>query len=72
MCVCAGFCARVCYLIIFVPGQRLSSQDEPVLFGSALHDADVVDGEPAFTDHLRTASVKHVTDDVTDRRLPVS
>jgi len=43
----------VCYLVVFVPRQGLCGQDEPVLFGSTLHDADVVDGEPAFTDHLQ-------------------
>lgn len=54
-------CVRACvhYLIIFVPGQGLSSQDEPVLFSSALHDADVVDGQPAFTDHLNTHTHMH-------------
>lgn len=29
------------YLLIFVPGQRLRSQDKPVLLRAALHDADV-------------------------------
>lgn len=42
------------YLIVFVPGQSLCGQDEPVLFGSALHDADVVDGEPTFANHLQS------------------
>ena len=44
---------RVCTrLVIFVPGQGLGGEDEPVLLGSSLHDADVVDGQPALPDHL--------------------
>lgn len=39
------------HLLVFVPGERLSSQDKPVVLGSSLHDADV-DGEPASADHL--------------------
>lgn len=41
------------HLIIFVPGQGLGGEDKPVLLGSSLHDADVVDGQPALPDHLR-------------------
>ena len=41
------------HLLVFVPGERLSSQDKPVVLGSSLHDADV-DGEPASADHLHT------------------
>lgn len=41
------------HLIILEPGQALSCQHKPVLLGSALHDADVVDGQPAFADDLR-------------------
>lgn len=41
------------YLLIFVPGERLSSQDKPVVLGSSLHDTDVY-GEPASADHLHT------------------
>lgn len=40
------------YLIVLVPWEVLSRQDEPVLFGATLHDANVVDGEPALADHL--------------------
>lgn len=40
------------HLLVFVPGQRLGGQDEPVLLGASLHDADV-DGQPAFPDHLQ-------------------
>lgn len=43
------------YLLVFEPGQRLCGQDEPVVFGAPLHDADV-DGEPASTDHLHGAA----------------
>ena len=41
------------HLLILVPGERLGRQHEPVLLGAALHDADVVDGQPAPADHLR-------------------
>lgn len=41
------------YLLVLVPGERLGRQHEPVLLGAALHDADVVDGQPAPADHLR-------------------
>lgn len=40
------------HLLVLVPGERLGGQDEPVLLGASLHDADV-DGQPAFPDHLR-------------------
>ncbi|XP_053825342.1 uncharacterized protein LOC128802801 isoform X3 [Vidua macroura] len=36
-------------------GERLGREHEPVLLGAALHDADVVDGEPAPADHLQHA-----------------
>jgi hypothetical protein len=42
----------VSHLVVLKPGEALSRQDEPVLLGPALDDADVVDGQPAFTDHL--------------------
>ncbi len=41
------------YLLIFVPGERLRSQDKPVFLGSPLHDTDVY-GEPASANHLHT------------------
>ena len=41
------------HLLILVPGERLGRQHEPILLGAALHDADVVDGQPAPADHLR-------------------
>ena len=41
------------HLLIFVPGERLGRQHEPILLGAALHDADVVDGQPTPADHLR-------------------
>lgn len=41
------------HLIVLVPGQRLGGEDKPVLLGSSLHDADVVNGQPALPDHLR-------------------
>lgn len=40
------------HLIILEPGQALRSQHKPVLLGSTLHDADVVDRQPAFADDL--------------------
>lgn len=46
------------HLIIFVPGQGLSSQDKPVLLGASLHDADI-EGEPAFPDHLQGEEEKN-------------
>lgn len=47
------------YLVVFVPGQRLCGEHKPVLLGSSLHDADVVDGQPALPDHLRDAQTHH-------------
>lgn len=44
------------HLLVFVPGQRLGGQDEPVLLGAPLHNADV-DGQPAFPDHLHSKGV---------------
>ena len=41
------------HLIVFIPGQRFCGEDKPVLLGSSLHDADVVDGQPTFPYHLR-------------------
>lgn len=40
------------HLVVLEPGQALSSQHKPVLLGSSLHDADVVDGQPAFANDL--------------------
>lgn len=40
------------HLLILVPRQGLRRQHEPVLLGAALHQADVVDGQPAPADHL--------------------
>lgn len=36
------------HLIILEPRQTLSGEDKPVFLGSALHDADVADGQPAL------------------------
>lgn len=41
------------YLVILVPGQILGSQHKPILLGASLHDADVVDGQPALPDDLK-------------------
>lgn len=46
------------HLVILVPGQGLGGEHEPVLLGSSLHDADVVDGQPALPDHLGDAQTK--------------
>ena len=32
------------YLIIFVPGQTLSSKDKPVSLRASFHDANIADG----------------------------
>lgn len=40
------------HLIIFVPGQILSSQDKPVILRSSFHDANIIDGQPTLSDHL--------------------
>lgn len=40
------------YLLILVPRQGLSRQHKPVLLGAALHQADIVDGQPTPADHL--------------------
>lgn len=40
------------HLLILVPRQGLSRQHKPVLLGAALHQADIVDGQPAPADHL--------------------
>ena len=50
------------HLIVLVPGQRLGGEDKPVLLGSSLHDADVVDGQPALPDHLRNDRQKAKSD----------
>ena len=56
-----NFCAlKLSHLIILVPGQRLGGEDEPILLGSSLHDADVVDGQPAFTNDLRVGEGQRV------------
>jgi len=34
----------VTYLIIFVPGQTLSSKDKPVSLRASFHDANIADG----------------------------
>lgn len=39
------------YFFIFVPGKGLCSEDEPVVLGASLHDANV-DCQPASTDNL--------------------
>lgn len=44
--------AAAAHLVVFVPGQGLGGEDEPVLLCSALHDANVVDGQPALPDDL--------------------
>lgn len=54
VCVCAAS-----HLVIFVPGQRLCGEHKPVLLRSPLHDPDVVDGQPAFPDHLGDAQTHH-------------
>lgn len=40
------------YLLILVPRQGFSRQHKPVLLGAALHQADIVDGQPTPADHL--------------------
>lgn len=52
MCIFGTAAAAAAHLVVFVPGQGLGGEDEPVLLGSALHDADVVDGQPALPDDL--------------------
>lgn len=52
------------HLVILEPGQALCGQHEPVLLRSSLHDADVIDGQPALPDHLTIkadASQTHTT-----------
>lgn len=49
---------HVSHLVVFVPGQRLCGEDKPVLLRSSLHDADVVDGQPALPDHLTEAHTR--------------
>lgn len=51
----------VAHLVVFEPGEALGGQHEPVLLGSSLHDADVVDGQPAFADDLEERRVQKVT-----------
>lgn len=48
------------HLVVFEPGQALGGQHKPVLLRSALHDADVIDGQPALTNDL-TAETTCVT-----------
>lgn len=50
----------VAHLVVFEPGQALGGQHKPVLLRSALHDADVIDGQPALTNDL-TENTRHVT-----------
>lgn len=49
------------HLVVFEPGEALGGQHEPVLLGSSLHDADVVDGQPAFADDLEESRSQKVT-----------
>ena len=42
----------MCYLVIFELGERLRCEDKPVVPGSSLHNAQVVDGHVALADHL--------------------
>lgn len=44
---------RVSHRIVLEPGQSLRGQDEPAFPGSALHEADVADGQPALADDLQ-------------------
>lgn len=43
------------HLIILEPGKALSREDEPVLLGSTLHNADVADGQPALPYNLQSS-----------------
>lgn len=49
------------HLVVFEPGEALGGQHEPVLLGSSLHDADVVDSQPAFADDLEERRGRKVT-----------
>ena len=42
----------VTHLVIFVPGQILGGQHKPILLGAPLHDANIVDSQPALPDDL--------------------
>lgn len=48
----------VAYLVVLIPGQAFSSEDEPVSLGASFHDADVADGQPALANHLRESTVR--------------
>lgn len=43
------------HLIILEPGEALSCEDKPVFFSSALHNADVGDGQPALPYNLQNS-----------------
>lgn len=43
------------HLIILVPSKALSCEDEPVFFGSTLHNPDVADGQPALPYNLQSS-----------------
>lgn len=49
------------HLVVFEPGEALGRQHEPILLGSSLHDADVVDRQPAFADDLEERRGQRVT-----------
>lgn len=57
------------HLVVFEPGEALGGQHEPVLLGSSLHDADVVDSQPAFADDLE-GSISQRVKSVKDVRSP--
>ena len=42
------------YLLVLVPGDALRRQDKPEVFGTSLHEADVVEREIALPNHLQT------------------
>lgn len=42
----------VLLLLVLVPGQILGREDEPIVPGASLHDAQVGDGHVALADHL--------------------
>lgn len=56
--VCTSdFTWTLSHLIILVPGQTLGGEYKPVLLGASLHDADVINGQPALPDHLRNRQI---------------
>lgn len=48
-----NYLASVSHRIVLEPGQSLRGQDEPAFPGSALHEANVADGQPALADDLQ-------------------